>query len=48
MLSRLTKDEGFYRRHPVHAAWWLLRYARPGTFRRRWHELRTGTFHVVG
>jgi hypothetical protein len=48
MLSRLTKDEGFYRRHPVNAAWWLLRNARPGNFRRRWHELRTGTFRVVG
>jgi hypothetical protein len=48
LQSRLTKDEDFYRRHRVRAAWWLLRYGRPGTFRRRWQELRTGTFHVVG
>ena len=48
LMSRQTKDEDFYRHHPVHAAWWLLRYARPGTFRRRWQELRTGTVHIVG
>jgi hypothetical protein len=48
LQSRLTKDEDFYRRHRVHAAWWLLRYGRPGTFRRRWQELRTGTFRFVG
>ena len=29
LLSRLTKDKDFYRHHPAHAAWWLLRYARP-------------------
>jgi len=48
LQSRLTKDEDFYRRHRVLAAWWLLRYGRPGTFRRRWQELRTGTFHFAG
>lgn len=48
LLSRLTKDEDFYRRHPAHAAWWLLRYARPGTFRRRCRELRTGTVYFAG
>lgn len=44
LVARQLADEHFYRHHPVHAAWWLLRYARPGTFRRRWEELRTGSF----
>lgn len=48
LQSRLTKDGDFYRRHPVHAVWWLLRYGRPGTFRRRWKELRTGRFRLAG
>ncbi len=48
LLSRLTKDEDFYRHHPVHSVWWMLRYARPGTLRRRWRELRTGTVHLAG
>jgi len=48
MQSRLMKDPDFYRGHPVHAAWWLVRYARPGTLQRRWRELRTGTFGFVG
>jgi hypothetical protein len=48
LLSRRLEDERFYRRHPVRAAWWLLRYSRHGTFRRRWSELRSGGFHVAG
>jgi hypothetical protein len=48
LLSRLMKDEDFYRRHPVHAAWWLVRYSRPRTFRHRWEELRTGSVRVAG
>lgn len=48
LQARLTKEEDFYRRHPVHAAWWLLRHGRPGTFRRRWQELRTGSFRLAG
>jgi hypothetical protein len=48
LLARLSRDERFYRRHPVHAAWWLLRHGRPGTFRRRWQELWTGSFRVAG
>jgi hypothetical protein len=48
LQSRLTKNDDFYRHHPVHAAWWLLRYARPRTFRRRWRELRTGTIYFAG
>jgi hypothetical protein len=48
LRSRLTKDEDFYRHHPAHAAWWLLRHSRPGTFRQRWQELRTGTVYFVG
>lgn len=47
-VARLLKDEHYYRRHPLQAAWWFLRYARPGTFKRRWNELRTGTFTFVG
>lgn len=42
LLSRLMKDKDFYRRHPVRAVWWLVRYSRPETFKRRWAELRTG------
>jgi hypothetical protein len=48
LQSRLTKDEDFYHHHPVHAAWWLLRHGRPSTYRRRWQELRTGTFSFAG
>ena len=48
LLSRLMKDEDFYRRHPVRAAWWMVRYARPTTFRRRWAELRTGSVRIAG
>jgi hypothetical protein len=43
LMARHMTDEDFYRHHPLHAAWWLLRYSRPGTFRRRWRELRTGS-----
>jgi hypothetical protein len=48
LLARTLSDEGFYRRHPFRAAWWLLRYARPTTVTRRWRELRTGSVLVVG
>jgi hypothetical protein len=48
LQSRLAKDDAFYRRHPFHAVWWLLRYGRPGTFIRRWQELRSGSFRVAG
>lgn len=48
LQSRLTQDEHFYRRHPLHAALWLLRHSRPGTFLRRWAELRTGSFRLSG
>jgi hypothetical protein len=48
LLSRLMKDENFYRRHPVRAAWWLVRHSRPRTFKRRWDELRTGSVRVAG
>jgi Cysteine-rich CPCC len=48
LLSRLIKDEDYYHRHPLRSAWWLLRYARPKTFARRWEELRTGSVRVAG
>ena len=48
LLSRLMRDEDYYRRHPVRAAWWLVRYSRPKTFRRRWDELRTGGVRIAG
>jgi hypothetical protein len=48
VLARLAQDESFYRRHPVRAAWWLLRYSRPRSYRRSWRELRTGTIHLAG
>jgi hypothetical protein len=48
LLSRLMKDEDFYRHHPLRTAWWLVRYSRPGTLRRRWEELRTGSVRVAG
>jgi hypothetical protein len=43
LFSRLMEGEDYYRRHPVQALWWLLRYSRPGHFRQRWEELRTGS-----
>jgi hypothetical protein len=48
LLARTLSDERFYRRHPVHAAWWLLRYSRPSTVGRTREELRSGSFHFVG
>ncbi len=48
LQARLAEDEHFYRRHPVHAVRWLARHGRPGTFRRRWRELRTGSFRIAG
>ncbi len=48
LLSRLMGDENFYRRHPLRAAWWLVRYSRPKTLTRRWEELRTGTVRFAG
>jgi hypothetical protein len=48
LLARLMKDEDFYRRHPLRAAWWLMRYARPRHFARRWEELRTGSIRIAG
>ena len=48
LLSRLMRDEDWYRRHPLRAAWWLVRYSRPKTFTRRWAELRTGTVRFAG
>jgi hypothetical protein len=47
LQSRLIEDEGFYRGHPVRAIWWMLRHARPGNVKRRWEEVRTGTFHIA-
>jgi hypothetical protein len=48
LFSRLIMDEHYYRRHPFRAAWWLLRYARPGAFARRWEEMRTGRIRIAG
>jgi hypothetical protein len=47
-LPPLTKDKNYHRRHPLRAVWWLMRYARPKTFARRWEELRTGSIRVSG
>lgn len=47
MFSRLLQDENFYRRHPLRAAWWLVRYARPRTLTRQWEELRTGAVRIA-
>lgn len=43
LLSRLIKDEDYYRGHPLRTAMWMLRHARPHTYRQRWREVRTGT-----
>jgi Cysteine-rich CPCC len=48
LQSRMVKEKDFFRHHPVHAVWWMLRYARPGNYRRRWKEMRTGTFAFAG
>lgn len=45
LLSRLMTDEHYYDRHPVRTTRWMLRHARPRTYRRRWEEVRTGTIH---
>lgn len=48
LLSRLLKNENYYRHHPVRTAVWMLRYARPGTVKQRWQEVRTGTVSLAG
>lgn len=48
LLSRLMQDEHYYRGHPLRTVWWMLRHARPRTYRRRWEEVRTGTIYFVG
>lgn len=48
LLARTAQEDGFYRRHPVQAVRWLLRYGRPRTYARHWRELRSGTFRVAG
>ena len=48
LFARLMKDAGYYRRHPLRVAGWLLRYARPRTFRRHWEEVRTGRVSFAG
>jgi hypothetical protein len=48
LVSRLMKDEDWYRRHPLRTAWWLVRYSRPKTLTRRWAELRTGSVSFGG
>lgn len=40
VLARRLKDQDYYRRHPLQAALWLARHARPGSVRRRWAQLR--------
>lgn len=45
LLARLMRDEGYFRGHPLRTASWMLRYARPRTYRRRWQEVRTNTIH---
>jgi hypothetical protein len=48
LLSRLLSNKDYYRRHPIRQARLMLRYARPGTYKQRWEEVRTGTFRVAG
>jgi hypothetical protein len=43
LLARLIADPQHYQGHPVRTGAWLLRYARPRTYRQRWAEVRTGT-----
>ena len=48
LLARLLQDDDYYRGHPLRTASWLLRHSRPGTFRRRWAEVRTGAVRFAG
>jgi hypothetical protein len=48
ITAREMKHENFYRHHLVHAAWWVLRYARPGTYRRAWRQVRAGEVTFAG
>lgn len=43
LFSRLIEDENYYRGHPLRTWRWMLRHARPSTYRRRWVEVRTGS-----
>ena len=47
LFARQMADKDFYREHPVHTGWWLLRYSRPGTFKRRWREVKSGTVNFT-
>ena len=48
LMSRLMSDQHYYRDHPVHMVCWMIRYSRPGTYKRSWEEVRTGTIHFAG
>jgi len=48
LLSRVMSDQNYYRHHPVHTVRWMIRYATPGNYKRRWEEVRTGTIHFAG
>lgn len=44
LMSRVLADENYYRGHPLRTGVWLVRFARPRTFTRRWTEVRSGRF----
>lgn len=48
LLSHTMVDPAYYRRHPVAAARWLVRHARPGSLRSCWRELRSGVVRLAG
>jgi hypothetical protein len=48
LFARLTKNENYYRGHPLRTVWWLLRYYSPRTLERRRREVRTGNVHFAG
>lgn len=48
LFARLTKDENYYRGHPLRTTWWLLRYSNPKTLKRRREEVRTGSVRFAG
>lgn len=48
LWSRCLRDERWVAHHPVQAAWWLVRHARTGTWRRRVELLRGGTLRFAG
>jgi hypothetical protein len=45
LQARLMTDKDYYRGHLLRTLSWLVRHSRPGSYRQRWREVRTGAIY---